>query len=92
MLCAIYKSSNKEGAYLFLPKRDDFSQLPEELLKTFGKPIFVMLVSLLKKQLLDLDNQKVMTRLTEQGFYLKLPPPPENLLEQHQALRKQLQP
>ncbi|MEF1215152.1 YcgL domain-containing protein, partial [Vibrio alginolyticus] len=25
MLCSIYKSSKKEGTYLYIPKKDDFS-------------------------------------------------------------------
>lgn len=29
MLCSIYKSSKKEGTYLYIPKKDDFSQVPD---------------------------------------------------------------
>ncbi|KFE07024.1 ycgL domain protein [Vibrio cholerae] len=46
MLCSIYKSPKKEGTYLYIPKRDDFSQVPDTLKQMFGKPIFVMLVNL----------------------------------------------
>ncbi|MCS3833097.1 uncharacterized protein YcgL (UPF0745 family) [Aeromonas veronii] len=34
------------------------------------------------------DVGKVMAALTNQGFYLQVPPPPENLLEQHKASLK----
>ncbi len=34
------------------------------------------------------DVGKVMEALTTQGFYLQVPPPPENLLEQHKASLK----
>ncbi len=39
MLCSIYKSPKKEGTYLYIPKRDDFSQVPDTLKQMFGKPI-----------------------------------------------------
>lgn len=81
MLCAIYKSPKKEGMYLYIEKRDDFSVLPETLLELFGKPQFVMLFNLLgQKQLAHLANQAVLEQIKQQGFYLQMPPPPENLL------------
>lgn len=84
MLTAIYKSSKKQETYLYLPKRDDFSQVPEPLLKTFGTPLFVMLINLDGRQKLALaEIEKVKSELVERGFYLQLPPPPENLMEQH---------
>lgn len=84
MLTAIYKSSKKQETYLYLTKRDDFSGVPEALLKTFGKPIFVMLIKLDNKRSLALaDIGKVKTELLEKGFYLQLPPPQESLLKEH---------
>ena len=81
MLCAIYKSSKKADTYLFVLKRDDFSSVPEALLKTFGKPLFSMMLNLEKHSKLALsDINKVKQQLTESGFYLQLPPPTENLL------------
>ncbi|QXO19162.1 MULTISPECIES: YcgL domain-containing protein [Vibrio] len=89
MLCSIYKSSKKEGTYLYIPKRDDFSQVPDTLMQMFGKPVFVMLVNLEKRQLALVDVEKVKASLDEQGFFLQLPPPPENLLEQHKQRKAQ---
>ncbi|HGS4672703.1 YcgL domain-containing protein [Vibrio paracholerae] len=83
MLCSIYKSPKKEGSYLYIPKRDDFSQVPDTLKQMFGKPIFVMLVNLEQRQLAQVNVEKVKQSMQEQGFFLQLPPPPENLLEQH---------
>ncbi|HAS3638959.1 YcgL domain-containing protein [Vibrio cholerae] len=83
MLCSIYKSPKKEGTYLYIPKRDDFSQVPDILKQMFGKPIFVMLVNLEQRQLAQVNVEKVKQSMQEQGFFLQLPPPPENLLEQH---------
>ncbi|HDL3294255.1 TPA: YcgL domain-containing protein, partial [Mannheimia haemolytica] len=45
-LCAIYRSKAKEGMYLYVPKRDQFEQVPETLRQLFGKPEFVMMFNL----------------------------------------------
>ena len=41
-LCAIYRSSRKEGMFLYVAKRDQFDAVPEVLMQQFGKPQFVM--------------------------------------------------
>ncbi|MGL4601734.1 MAG: YcgL domain-containing protein [Plesiomonas sp.] len=86
MLCAIYKSIKREETYLFLEKRDDFSRVPAELLQSFGIPQLVMLFPLDgSRKLVNADVNKMKIALAEQGFYLQLPPPKENLLKQHRA-------
>ncbi|MDP8033302.1 YcgL domain-containing protein [Pasteurella atlantica] len=79
MICAIYRSSKKEGMYLYIEKREQFDAVPEALLRTFGKPQFSMLFNLKgDKQLKIAPNQKVLEAIKEQGFYLQVPPLPEN--------------
>ena len=86
MLCAIYKSAKKEHTYLFVKTRDDFSSVPEPLMATFGTPTLVTLINLATKDKLAFaDLAKVKTNLNEQGYYLQLPPPKEDLLKQHKA-------
>ncbi|KAF7782018.1 hypothetical protein PRUB_b1415 [Pseudoalteromonas rubra] len=83
MLAAVYKSSKKADTYLFIEKRDDFSKVPDPLMATFGTPIFVIIVDLAKRNKLgtaDLSNVK--QKLIDDGFYLQLPPPQENLLDE----------
>lgn len=81
-LCAIYRSNKKEGMYLFVPKRDQFEQVPESLLQMFGKPEFSMFFNLTgNKLLLRAKNDVVMQLLEDQGYYLQMPPPPEDLLK-----------
>jgi len=82
MLCSIYRSTKKDGAYLYILKKGDFSPLPEALMKMFGKPVLVMTMSLDKKTLARVDTEKVKESLTEQGFFLQMPPPQENVLEE----------
>jgi len=87
MLTAVYKSKKKADTFLFIEKRDDFSKVPEPLMTMFGQPQYVMIINLAKRTKLgvaDLDTLK--QSLSDQGYYLQIPPPEENLLSQ---LRKQ---
>ncbi len=87
MLTAVYKSKKKADTFLFIEKRDDFSKVPEPLMAMFGQPQYVMIINLAKRTQLgvaDLDTLK--HSLSDQGYYLQIPPPEENLLSQ---LRKQ---
>lgn len=89
MLCAVYKSLKKEDTYLYLPGRDRFERLPETLKNLLGPLKLVMLFDLRNKTDLALaDINKVQKMLLEQGYYLQLPPPPENYLEQNRQLLK----
>jgi len=84
MICAVYKSSRRADTYLFVKKRDVFDEVPKPLMEMFGTPTLVMIVPLSKRDHLGIaDINKVKFALTEQGFYLQIPPPPINLLEQH---------
>lgn len=38
-----------------------------------------------RKTLANADLEKVKQALVDQGYYLQLPPPPENLLKKHLA-------
>lgn len=84
MLCAVYKSRKKADTYLYINKRDDFSEVPKMLLETFGLPKFVMLVPLHKpRKIANISIEKLTKNLKEKGFYLQIPPTEENLLSQH---------
>lgn len=88
-LCAVYKSTKKQDTYLYLPRKDDFSGVPDALMSHFGKPVFVMLIPLDKrKELARLDADRLLAAFEKEGFYLQLPPPPEDLLKQHKAQQK----
>jgi uncharacterized protein YcgL (UPF0745 family) len=89
MLCTVYKSSKKEGTYLYVEKKDDFSRVPETLLTMFGKPILVMTFNLAGRDLARVDVEKVRASIKDEGFFLQLPPPPENELENYKARKAQ---
>ncbi|AGP44804.1 YcgL domain-containing protein [Serratia plymuthica] len=84
MLCVIYRSPKRDQTYLYVEKKDDFSRVPEDLMKSFGSPQLAMVISLEgREKLASADIEKVKEALKEEGFYLQFPPPVENLLNQH---------
>lgn len=91
MLCSIYKSAKKEGAYLYIAKKDDFSPVPDALMSTFGKPTLVMVVNLANRELAQVDVNRVKQSIQEQGFFLQLPPPTENLLDEYKERKTKQQ-
>jgi len=61
--------------YLYVLKEEGLSRVPEELLKLFGKPQPAMVLLLTpEKKLARVSVAKVIESLTEQGFYLQMPP------------------
>jgi uncharacterized protein YcgL (UPF0745 family) len=86
-LCTIYKCSKKADTFLYVEKADDFSKVPDELKKLIGTPKLFMTLNLDgRKKLGQADLAKVKSELLDKGFYLQLPPPVKNLLEQHKEL------
>ncbi|MGK2889299.1 MAG: YcgL domain-containing protein [Candidatus Malihini olakiniferum] len=89
MFCVIYRSTKRDKTYLYVDKKEDFSRVPEALMKSFGTPHLVMLLPLHgSKKLASADIEKVKLALKEEGFYLQPPPPPENLLSPRQDVNK----
>ena len=75
MLCYIYKSLKKDELYLYIEKKDDFSNIPDTLLKSFGKPGFVMDLELkTESRLAREDTGQVILQLQEKGFFVQMPP------------------
>ena len=89
MLCTIYKSTKKEGAYLYINKKDDFSKVPDALMTMFGKPQLVMTIKISGRELAQVDVEKVKESLEKDGFFLQLPPPPKNLLDEYKEQKKE---
>ncbi|MGL9735249.1 MAG: YcgL domain-containing protein [Symbiopectobacterium sp.] len=89
MFCVIYRSAKRDQTYLYIDKKDDFSRVPEALMKSFGTLQLVMLLPLDgSKKLASADIEKVKQALKDEGFYLQIPPPPENLLSVHHNVSK----
>ncbi len=79
MLVSIYRSPIKDQMYLYLATKDDFSPVPEELLKLFGKAEFALQLNLAKRdKLARVSIDEVKQGLTQQGYFLQLPPVIDN--------------
>ena len=75
MHCTIYRSSKKDDTYLYVEKEDDFSRVPESLLKLLGALERVMDLEIApERRLARADAEQVRAQLQTQGYYLQLPP------------------
>ncbi|WP_461520626.1 YcgL domain-containing protein [Porticoccus sp.] len=82
-LCKIYRSSKKEGMYLYVDRVEDLTRIPDVLLQRFGKPELAMTIALSpERKLVRADVVKVLTAIAEQGFYLQMPPTPEQYMQE----------
>lgn len=75
MQCYVYRSKHKQQTYLFLPKENDFSQVPDSLLTLFGEAEFSFAFQLTEtRKLILADAGEVLRDINENGFFLQLPP------------------
>ncbi len=73
MLCHIYRSNRKVDTYLYLVEKDDFSVIPEDLLRVFGPPEFSFSFDLTEdRELAKEDSGEVLENLENQGYHLQL--------------------
>jgi uncharacterized protein YcgL (UPF0745 family) len=73
--CFIYKSNKKAELYLYLDKQDDFSSVPEAILKSIGHPEYVMQLEITPERKLARENAAdVLKGIEENGFFLQMPP------------------
>ena len=73
MLCHIYRSNLKLDTYLYLIAKDDFSAVPQELLRVFGPPEFSFSFDLTgERKLAKEDSAEVLENLEKQGYHLQL--------------------
>lgn len=81
-ICSIYRSPKQEGMYLYVDKKDGLKSVPEPLLKRFGKPELAMTLMLTpEKKLARANVESVLKMIEEQGFYLQMPPRPDELMQ-----------
>jgi len=73
--CFIYKSNKKDQLYLYLDKQDEFSCIPEAILKSIGQPEFVMQLEITPERKLARENAvEVLKGIEEHGFFIQMPP------------------
>ena len=75
MQCFIYKSLKKEELYLYIDKKDDFTEVPDTLYKSMSPMQFVMELKLTSdRKLAREDSGKVIESLKAKGFFVQMPP------------------
>jgi len=84
MRCAIYRSPKKPDTYLYVAAKDDFSRIPETLLKMLGEPVHVMDLELDPERRLAQENVgEVLYNLRERGWHLQMPRQDDLLAVRH---------
>jgi hypothetical protein len=79
--CTIYRSSKREGMYLYVDKTEDLERVPADLLRQFGKPEFAMTLALdAERKLARVDAAKVLDALATEGYFLQIPPRLDELM------------
>lgn len=79
-LCRVYKSSRREEMYLYVDHSGGLEQVPDTLLASFGEPLEVMtLVLTAERKLARALASEVLAQIERQGFYLQMPPTPDEL-------------
>lgn len=74
MQCYIYRSSIKEGLYVYLADENGLEELPEPVLKQLGTPVLAMTLDLLPdRKMGQEDAQVVLENLQTQGFHVQMP-------------------
>jgi uncharacterized protein YcgL (UPF0745 family) len=69
--------------YLYVDKTDDMDRVPADLLKRFGKPELAMTLLLhAQRELARVDVSKVLQEIEAQGFFLQIPPRPDEIMRQ----------
>jgi len=82
MQCYIYRSSIKEGLYVYLADEDGLTSLPEPVLKQLGTPEYSMTLDLHPdRKLSQEDAAVVLDNLKAHGFHVQMPRDIEHQLE-----------
>ncbi len=80
-LCDVYKSQKEQGLYLYVLRQTGLDDVPEALLKKFGTPALVTSIPLTpNRQLARCTSEQILEAIAAQGFYLQLPPRPDEYM------------
>jgi uncharacterized protein YcgL (UPF0745 family) len=80
-ICSIYKSSRKDEMYLYVEKRELLTRVPEALITMFATPVHLMDMPVKPgRKLARIDVDKMLAGITENGYYLQMPPPREDYM------------
>ncbi|MCK5897051.1 MAG: YcgL domain-containing protein [Cocleimonas sp.] len=75
MTCFVYRSKKNSEMYLYLPEKEQFSNVPDSLLKLVGEVEFSFEFILnTERKLLRYEAVEVMRNILDNGFFLQMPP------------------
>lgn len=78
-LVVVYRSPRVENMYLYVDREEGMERVPATLLEKFGEPQEALqLVLTAQRRLARADAQDVLDAIEMAGFYLQLPPAPED--------------
>jgi uncharacterized protein YcgL (UPF0745 family) len=81
-ICSIYRSSKRNGMYLYVLKSDELKRVPPELMVAFGKALHAFdLVLSPERALAREDIHQVLENLDKQGYHLQMPPAEDEYIE-----------
>ena len=70
----VYRSTKKDGLYLYLPSTIDKCELPDAVLKQMGEPELALSFMLTANRKLGQENPAtVLSNLQSQGFHIQMP-------------------
>jgi uncharacterized protein YcgL (UPF0745 family) len=76
LIVDIYRSSKKEGLYLYVKKDTDLADMPQAVMEQFGSPERAMTIMISEnKKLANAEAKDVLQAIEEKGLYIQLPPP-----------------
>jgi uncharacterized protein YcgL (UPF0745 family) len=71
----IYKGSRRAETYLYVPERDNFQRVPQDLLDALGTLELVMELELdERRHLARVDSKDVVKSVLQMGYFLQLAP------------------
>lgn len=75
---SVFRSARKEGMYLYVDRQEGLARVPEALRELFGTPLHSMdLLLTPERPLARARAADVLARIGEQGFFLQMPPLPD---------------
>jgi uncharacterized protein YcgL (UPF0745 family) len=75
MRCFVYRSTARRDTYLFIPRADDFADVPDTLRERLGTLELALELELTpQRRLARTTGATVMQHLGRDGYYLQLPP------------------
>ena len=83
MNCYVYRSNAKPGMYLYLIEKDNFTEVPDSLMQLLGEVIYSFEFDLSNdRKLVKAETQEVLRIMSENGYFLQMPPAKSELLGQ----------